>query len=99
MAVTDSKGNFVETKSRPERWNEAVSKIQSAVEVLRELGEEYQDWKDNLEGSGSDGLMENATYDKLMEVEDLAVEDKVEQIVELVADFDGFDLPKGFGRD
>jgi hypothetical protein len=63
-------------RSRPQRWMDAV-------ETLRELQEEYQEWLDNLPES----LQSTALAEKLDEVCSL----DLEQL--------DLDLPRGFGRD
>jgi hypothetical protein len=63
-------------RSRPQRWRDAV-------ETLRELQEEYQEWLDNL----PENLQSTALAEKLDEVCSL----DLEQL--------DLDLPRGFGRD
>jgi uncharacterized membrane-anchored protein len=63
-------------RSRAQRW-------QDAVEILRQLQEEYQSWLDNLPES----LQDSTLAEKLQEVCDIDI------------DALDIDLPKGFGRD
>ena len=63
-------------RSRPQRWTDAV-------ETLRELQEEYQDWLDNLP--------EN--------LQSTALAEKLEAVCEVDVDQLDIDLPLGFGRD
>jgi hypothetical protein len=63
-------------RSRPQRWREAV-------ETLRELQEDYQEWLDHLPAN----LQSTALADKLDEVCSLDLEPL------------DLDLPRGFGRD
>ena len=63
-------------RSRPQRWRDAV-------ETLRELQEDYQEWLDHL----PETLQSTALAEKLDEVCSL----DLEQL--------DLDLPRGFGRD
>jgi hypothetical protein len=63
-------------RSRPERWADAV-------ETLRTLQAEYQDWLDNLPES----------------LHDSPVAEKLEAICALDLDELDVELPRGFGRD
>ena len=67
----------VDKRSRPQRWMEAV-------ETLRALQAEYQEWLDNLPENLQDG----------------ALADKLQAVCELDLDeLENVDLPLGFGRD
>jgi hypothetical protein len=87
----------IKTKSRAERWQDAISSIEVAVEQLKDvdgvqdlkdLNSEYQDWKENIEGSdGSDGLMQGATYEKLEELENLDVESQLDEFESALDEF------------
>lgn len=63
-------------RSRVQRWQEAV-------EVLRDLQVQYQEWLDNLPES----LQDSTLAEKLQAVCDLDIDEL------------DVDLPKGFGRD
>ena len=63
-------------RSRPQRWRDAV-------EALRELQEDYQEWLDHL----PDNLQSTALAEQLDEVCSLGLEPL------------DLDLPRGFGRD
>ena len=63
-------------RSRPQRWRDAV-------ETLRELQEEYQEWLDNLP--------EN--------LQSTALAEKLDEVCSLDLDQLDVDLPRGFGRD
>jgi hypothetical protein len=65
-----------ERRSRPQRWSEAV-------ETLRELQAEYQDWLDNLPES----------------LQASALAEKLEEVCALDIDSLDVGLPLGFGRD
>ena len=78
-------------KSRTQRWADACAAAQSAIQDLVDLQQEYQEWLDNL----PEGLDESPVADKLSEVCDL----DIEGAQGMVAEFEGVDLPLGFGRD
>lgn len=63
-------------RSRVQRW-------QTAVEILRELQAEYQEWLDNLPES----------------LQDTALAEKLQAVCDIDLDELDVDLPKGFGRD
>ena len=63
-------------RSRPQRWRDAV-------ETLRELQEEYQEWLDNLPES----------------LQSTALAEKLDEVCSLDLDQLDVDLPRGFGRD
>ena len=78
-------------KSRPQRWEAACVKAQAALEELRGVQEEYEEWNDNL----PENLMDSAVAEKLAEVADL----EVEYALDIVEQCYSTDLPRGFGRD
>lgn len=103
-------------KSKPARWAEAVGKCIAALDAiaaqvdefgaacdeLREVQEEYEQWKDGL----PDNLQSSAVGEKLQAVVDLEIEGKPDELTsaidELRSVFDeaeSIDLPRGFGRD
>lgn len=63
-------------RSRVQRW-------QAAIELLRELQAEYQEWFDNL----PDSLQDSTLAEKLQTVCDIDLDEL------------DVDLPRGFGRD
>lgn len=93
------------TESRPKRWSKATSKAQEAVDNLRdalqelkEIQEEYQEWLDNL----PENLQSGSLADKLNEVTNYDVEgaqSNLEEVESTVSDCENADLPLGFGRD
>lgn len=87
--------------SRPKRWFNAVlaarhalSDVESAFEDLKEIQEEYQEWRDNI----PEGLEESPVVEKLDAVVeiDLEMDSWVEDTLD---ELEGVDLPLGFGRD
>lgn len=91
--------------SRADRWNDAVSaarevvsQLETALENLREVQEEYESWKDNLPES-----LQSATVgEKLEAVCDLDVEgakSALEEVTNLLDEAESADLPLGWGRD
>lgn len=95
-------------RSRPQRWADAVAAGQSALSALddaltdlRDLHGEYEEWKDGL----PENLVDGPTGEKLTELVDSA-EDWLEELESAkdaadsaLADCEGADLPRGFGRD
>jgi len=102
--------------SRADRWAEAVGKakdatsamltgcdeVESAIEELKSLKEEYETWKDNL----GDNFQNTPVAEKLDAVCDLDIDDLVDTLRSAVEEADGkldeaenLDLPLGFGRD
>ncbi len=84
--------------SRPDRWRAAAANAQtladdlmSALEVLRELQEEYQEWLDGM----PEGLDTSPTAEKLEAVCDLDFDLDLEAVQEAT----DIELPLGFGRD
>lgn len=63
-------------RSRPQRWTEAV-------ETLRALQSEYQEWFDNLPES----------------LHDSTLAEKLQEVCELDLESLDIELPRGFGRD
>jgi chromosome segregation ATPase len=97
-------------RSRPQRWADAVSeareavteleaakeKLSTALEALKEVQQEYQDWLDSM----SDNLRSGPTGDKLEAVCEIDLEsDDVDSMIKAVDDAESAELPLGFGRD
>lgn len=87
--------------SRPKRWNKAIlaarhalSDVESALEDLRELQGEYEEWRDNI----PEGLEESPVVEKLDAVVeiDLEMDSWMEDTLD---ELENVDLPLGFGRD
>ncbi len=89
--------------SRPQRWEhaaqaaaEAFAQLQSALEELIGLQQEYGEWKDTL----SEKNQENTpTYEKLDAVCDINIEGCLSDMEQVVGEVDSVELPRGFGRD
>lgn len=77
--------------SRPKRWADAVNDAAKALDELRSIQEEYEDWMANV----PDNLQETETYPKLEAVCSIDIEGAIQTVEEA----DGADLPLGFGRD
>jgi hypothetical protein len=77
--------------SRADRWADAASRARSALEELESLREEYEQWRDNL----PENLQGSTLGEKLNEVADMEFQD----MISVLEDAEGLDLPKGFGRD
>jgi phosphoglycolate phosphatase-like HAD superfamily hydrolase len=77
--------------SRPKRWAAAAERCRAAVDELKELQEEYQEWLDGL----PENLEASTVAEKLEAVVDLPV-DEIECALD---EIDGADFPLGFGRD
>ena len=104
-----------ESNSRPARWARACSDARDALDRmqtaasdfdaamgdLRDLQQEYGDWRDNLPES----LQSSSLADKLNEIVDnldleISAEDNSVSDLEAVVDqAEGAELPLGFGRD
>lgn len=102
--------------SRPARWAEAVkacqeardaieagvTRLEDAVVNLRSVQEEYEEWKDNLDGKfeGSP-LSEKLEEVCNIQTEDLAegVRNAIDEASGTIDEAEGIDLPRGFGRD
>lgn len=101
-------------KSRPKRWAEAVAEAQTiieringliedldgAVDNVRSIQEEYQEWQESL----PEGLQEGAMAEKLEAVmgidfpESISADD-LEEVITTIEEAEAIDLPLGFGRD
>ncbi len=79
------------SKSRAMQWSEAANAAEQAVQVLVDLQQEYQEWKDNL----PENLESSPVGEKLEAVCDLDLSGALDTIQEANA----LDLPQGFGRD
>jgi len=77
--------------TRPKRWTNAISVAQAAVAELLELQEEYQEWLDSI----PENFEQSPVAEKLGAVCDLGVE----EIMDILDECEGADLPLGFGRD
>jgi len=77
--------------SRAARWEAACVGAELALQALKDVQEEYQEWFDNL----PENLRDSAVGEKLETVCDVDVEGVLDQIVEAGS----LDLPQGFGRD
>jgi hypothetical protein len=91
--------------SRTARWETAVanakdalSALESALEELGEVHQEYSDWNDNL----PENLQQSAVGEKLAAMAEIDVDGALESLEEISTTLDeceGADLPLGFGRD
>jgi len=79
------------TGSRASRWADACQAADQALSNLKELQDEYQEWKDNL----PENLQSSAVGEKLEAVCDL----DIESAQDMISEAEGLDLPQGFGRD
>lgn len=79
------------TPSRPQRWSAAVNKAIEALEELRAVQEEYQEWRDNLP--------ENFESSPLAEKLDTICDLDIEGALDTANEAGDADLPRGFGRD
>lgn len=84
--------------SRTARWGDAADRVEKAAaelteacEALKEVQQEYEEWKDNT----SENLQSGAMYEKLEAICDLDLEPDLSSL----EDVTGMDLPLGFGRD
>lgn len=103
-------------KSRPQRWAASVTAAQgalddvrtsserltTALEELKDLQSEYQDWRDNL----PENLQSGSIAEKLDEICGLdfdshtdTVDNALSEVESVVSDAENAELPQGFGRD
>lgn len=104
----------VRQQSRPKRWlaatNEArkaldaldaaYSELEMALGSLKEVQDEYSDWKDNL----PENLSSSNLSDKLETICNLDIPDdprdtSYSDLDDLIGEAEGADMPMGFGRD
>jgi hypothetical protein len=79
-----------------------MSDLESAIDELTSIQEEYTEWKDNL----PENLASSALGEKLEEVTGLDIENipdnvrtAIDEASSIIDEADGVDLPQGFGRD
>ena len=77
--------------SRNDRWSSAASDAMNALEELRGVQEEFEEWQGNL----PENLQNSALGEKLQAVCDLDISSALDTATEA----EGMDLPLGFGRD
>lgn len=77
--------------SRSARWAQAANTAFTALETLKDIQSEYQDWRDNL----PENLDSSPAAEKL----DMIVELDLEGACDTVQEAMDADLPRGFGRD
>lgn len=103
-------------KSRTARWSEAATKAREAMDAvdnaasgltdalndLRSVQEEFEEWRDNL----PENLQNSALGEKLQTVCDIDIESIAEEplndwasVESAVDDAENAELPLGFGRD
>jgi hypothetical protein len=113
---TKKRPKKVRPKSRAQRWADAnsaaavaieqllghMSDLESALEELTSIQDEYTEWKDNL----PENLASSALGEKLEEVTNLdisSIADNIRTAIEdaggVIDEADSVDLPQGFGRD
>lgn len=79
------------SKSRSARWADACIAATVALQDLKEIQDEYQEWLDNL----PENLQASPVSEKLQTVCDL----DIDGAIDIVGEAEGVDLPQGFGRD
>ena len=77
--------------SKPKRWANAVEAADAAMEELKDIQSEYQDWRDNMP--------ENLESSPLVEKLDVVCEIDFDSIQYDIQEAGDADLPLGFGRD
>lgn len=79
-----------------------VEALEGPLSDLQGLKDEFTEWKDNLDGKfeGS-ALVEKLDEVANLEIEDAAsnISDAVDELSNSVSEWEGMDLPRGFGRD
>lgn len=79
------------TKSRTQRWTDAAAEAVQALERLKDIQSEFQEWRDNLP--------ENLQGSPLGEKLDTVCEIDLDLALDAAQDAEDADLPRGFGRD
>lgn len=96
-------------QSRVSRWQDAASdarsafdvgsdNLRSAIESLKEIQDEYSEWRDAL----PDSLRSSATGEKLDTICDLDLDSPLQTLDDIdsaIAEAEGMDLPYGYGKD
>ena len=77
--------------SRIQRWNDAANRAVCALDDLKALQDEYDDWRASMPEQFDD----TETVQKLYAVLWLDIDGIISEIDEI----QGIELPKGFGRD
>jgi hypothetical protein len=77
--------------SRVQRWSDAAGQAFSALEELKDIQFEYEEWRDNL----PENLQQSAVGEKLETVCQIDLESAMSAVQEA----EDADLPLGFGRD
>jgi hypothetical protein len=73
-----------------------AEELNSALEDLRGVQEEYNEWYDNMPES----LQQGPTGEKLQEIQNLNLEVELDlSVLDIIEDAQVCDLPRGFGRD
>jgi hypothetical protein len=78
-------------QTKQQRWDAAVAAAMTALDELVEMQQDYQQIYENM----NDSLQQTPYGQKLSEMENLDIQSLRDGLDEL----DGFELPKGFGRD
>jgi DNA repair exonuclease SbcCD ATPase subunit len=78
-------------ESRIARWERLVTEASVAIDELKEIQEEYQDWRDNLPEN-----LESSTVADLL---DAVCEIDFEGASAVLDESFYVELPRGFGRD
>lgn len=91
MAKRKSNGRGARWADACSRAMEAKEDLEAALEELKGIQEEYQDWYDNM----PENLQQGPTGEKLQELQnlDLSID------LSVVDEANDADLPLGFGRD
>ena len=94
-AVSEAKDEF-------QRVQDASSGLADAMQAIKDVQDEYQDWLDNL----PENLQNSALGEKLQAVCDIDIESLTDdplsdwpQLESTLEEAEGVELPQGFGRD
>lgn len=109
QAVGNAQNAHAECDKLSSQLEKALSDLENALSELESVKSEYEEWQGNM----PDSMQGSATYEKLEEVGQLAVDDAVakcselsenvnsglSEINDLLSEAESIDLPQGFGRD
>jgi hypothetical protein len=78
-------------QSRADRWSEAAGNAKAALEDLKSVQDEYEEWKGNL----PDSLQSSPVGEKLETVTGI----DIDGAIDICDEAENADLPLGFGND
>lgn len=90
---------FEEAQALHEQMTDKLGEVMDEVQELRELQDEYEQWRDSL----PENLEDSPTAERLTEVIELELDpadpEDLDEIDDMLQQAEGVELPRGFGRD